>query len=31
MNINQPTRGKILLHGDGTGRITSGDIERRDV
>ncbi len=29
MNINQPTRGKILLHGNGAGGITGGDVERR--
>lgn len=28
-NINQPTRGKILLHGQGAGGITGGDLERR--
>lgn len=29
MNINQPTRGKILLHGLGAGGITPQDLERR--
>ena len=28
-NINQPTRGKILIHGKGSGGITGGDLERR--
>lgn len=29
MNIKQPTRGKILLHGLGSGSIAGSDVERR--
>jgi hypothetical protein len=29
MNINDPTNGRILVHGRGTGGIGSADIERR--
>lgn len=29
MNINEPTKGRILIHGRGAGGISSTDIERR--
>ena len=29
MNRNSPTRGKILLHGNGTGDLSGDDVERR--
>ena len=29
MNINEPTKGRILIHGRGAGGVSSADIERR--